>query len=86
MLHLDENWKIDDSTDNVTLIYEKEGEINPKTNKPKVSRREYYYGNVPQALSAYSKKSLSGCETLKEVLEKLEKIDEKIKFLQNDRF
>lgn len=79
---LDENWKIDTSGGTATLLYEKEGEVNPKTNKPSVSRDTFYYSTIKQALVGYSNRSINVCKDTGEILKKLDEIEELIKNLK----
>lgn len=57
-LILDENYTLTASEYNWTLKYEKEGEVNLVTGKPKVSRDETYHRTMNQGLAAYVDKKL----------------------------
>ena len=77
---LDENYTLVASEYNWILKYEKEGEISPKTGKPKVSRDETYHKTINQALAAYVDKKLkTGHEISADILA----ISEQLKQLLN---
>lgn len=67
-----------------TLTYEKEGEVNPQTNKPILTRKIMYYPNLELSLEGYMKHcNLINCNSeeagLLDVLEKINETYEIIK-------
>lgn len=79
-MKLSENWSIEFDSNNVTLVFketrtkvDKNGE-----NKTYESRKEYYYGNIEQALKSYLLKSLEGAESVEEVLQLIGEVKQKI--------
>ena len=51
---IDENYKLENDSNQWVLIYEKEGEINPKTDKPIISKDRWYCSNLESALNRYA--------------------------------
>ena len=82
MIKLDQHWHIDTSGSSATLIFEKEGELNPKTQKPIQRKEVFYYSTVKQALTGYANRSLIHSESIEEILDKLDKIETVIKNLK----
>lgn len=80
---LDENFRIEPDALNFTLIREEEGEINPKTGKPTISKGQWYCPTLQSALRAYLRESsrdltMEGDNDLKDVLNKLKQIEDAI--------
>lgn len=86
MIQLDENFSINRDPYCFTLNYRKEGGINPKTGKPKVTQSETYHATIQQALDSYvNKKLLVGEEifpTCDAIIIKLDEINQTIKSIK----
>lgn len=78
-MRLDDNYTIEQDPHNIILRYEKEGDINPKTGKPTITKHEYYYKDVQDALKAYINKSIDVNEDVESVLERLSHAMERVK-------
>ena len=83
MIKLDENFRIEPDALNFTLIKEMEGEVNPKTGKPTISRGQWYCPTLQSALRAYLRESsrelfLDGEDDLASVFNKLKQIEDAI--------
>lgn len=50
MIQLDKHYRVEEDSNSWNLVYEKLGDINPKTNKPTVSSNVSYHANLKQAL------------------------------------
>ena len=74
-MKLDENYRLESDSNQWTLIYEKEGAINPKTDKPIVSSDKWYFGNLKQALMRYTDQSVKPSETVEELLIQLIRVE-----------
>ena len=83
-IQLDECYSIESTRNEVILRYRCESDkINEKTGKNVVSNDRWFYPNVRQALKQFLLSSLTECTSIKEMLTKLEQleniIDEKFK-------
>ena len=78
---LDENFTLTNDSNNWMLNYEKEGEINPKTNRPTLTKETWYFGNLNQALNRYVNESAKQSETVKDLQIQLAMIQDTINFL-----
>lgn len=63
------------------LQYEKKGDINPKTGKPKTTRDVSYHANLKQALSKYLDESLKPSTELQGVLNRIAQVEQTIQNL-----
>lgn len=75
---LDQDYSISINNDCVTLISEKEGEINPKTGKPSISKDYWHCTSLKNALKRYVDVSLRSQKTIFNVIVKLKEINNKI--------
>lgn len=75
---LDDLYTISCDKESCTLYYEKEKGINDKTNNAIYERSQWYYPNLKLALSNYLLKSASNSSTIKEVLERISEVENKI--------
>lgn len=78
-MKLGENHTLEADGNGFTLTYEKEGEMNPVTSKPILTRKITYHSNLEQSLEAYVKHCmLLKCQSedagLTDVLEKLKEV------------
>lgn len=64
MIKLDENYTIEGTANYWLLRYEKTGDINAETGKPKISRNEYYHNTLQNALASYADKKLKEIEDI----------------------
>ncbi len=78
MIQLDENYRIEEDSVSWNLIYEKEGEINPDTGKPIMSRDASYHATLKQALVAYLDKSLKGSTDVQGVIDRIAEAEQRI--------
>lgn len=78
MIRLDDNYRIEEDSCSWNLIYEKEGDINPKTGKPIISRDASYHANLKQALTWYLHLSQSGSETLQDAIRAISEAEKRI--------
>jgi len=76
------NWKIDDSysvksdANNFTLVKEQEtDEVSEKTGKSVVSKDKWHYGSFKQCLLRYKEESLKTCDSVEQILSKLEELE-----------
>ena len=77
-MRLDEFYTVIDDGNCWTLAYEKEGDVNPKTGKPTISRDASYHANLKQALTAYFHKNLAGDRTWQEIIDRMNEIEKRI--------
>lgn len=61
-----------------TLNLERFGEVNKNTGKPTVSRKQTFHGSLKGALLDYMDNCLVPSESAKEVLERLERVEQAI--------
>jgi len=52
-MKIDDNFRIEKDTYNVTLVYEVEGGINEKTGKPTITKHQWHYPTIEMALKKY---------------------------------
>ena len=74
-MKIDDNYRLENDSNQWTLIYEKEGEVNPKTVKPTISTNKWYCGNMKQALKRYLDESLKECNSIETVLLELKRVE-----------
>lgn len=80
LIRLDDEYTIEPDTACWALHYRKEGEINPATGKPMLSRDDTYHVNLEMALKAYVDKRLKTDATnVDELLEKLRELHGHVK-------
>lgn len=58
MIKIDEHYTLTPSKHCWTLKYEKEGDINPDTDRPTITRRESFHGSFEQAIRKYADERL----------------------------
>lgn len=80
-MRLDENFTLTNDSNNWILNYEKEGDINHKTNRPTLTKETWYFGNLNQALNRYVNESAKQSETVKDLQIQLAMIQDTINFL-----
>lgn len=78
MIKLDEFYRVEEDSHSWNLVYEKQGDINPNTGKPKLSSDVSYHANLRQALSWYLHKSQSGSTTIHEAVTAMLEAEERI--------
>lgn len=77
-IKLDENYHLEADDVCWTLTFEKEGEMNEKTGKPKFTRNQSYYGQLNHALTAYVDKKAKGSDSAKELLKRFNEVEKTI--------
>lgn len=82
MIVLDKNYRLENDSNNWVLIYEMEGDINPKTNKPTVSTDKWYCTSLTTALNRYVNESTKASETAEDLMVQLIRIQGEINSLQ----
>lgn len=80
-MKIDKNWSVSSDSAGWTLLYIKEGSINLKTGKPKITSRASYHANLKQCLVTYLDEQLKPSETIVEVLERIREVESKIEKL-----
>ena len=78
MIQLDNNYRLESDSNQWTLIYEKEGDINPKTNKPTISTDKWYCTSLGSALDRYVNEASKVSKTAEELLIQLIRIEGQI--------
>lgn len=78
MIQLDKHYRIERDTASWNLVYEKQGEVNPNTGKPKMSRDVTYHANLKQALVTYLDVSLEGSTDVQSVVAAISAAEERI--------
>lgn len=73
-MKLDSNYTITSDANNVILNYESIGEVNPKTGKPTITKNEWFYKNLEDALVSYVNKSINPSNDAQSVLEALSEV------------
>lgn len=74
-MKIDENFKLEGVPYNWILKYEKPtGEINEDTGKESVTKDQWYFPKIKQALEKYVEEALKPVKTVNEVLLKLEEL------------
>jgi len=71
-MRLDEHNFIEPDIGSWTLVYEKLGEINPKTGKPTLTRRTSHHGQLQYALRQFVDESLVECSDIQQVLDAMD--------------
>lgn len=66
-MKLDDNFYLEADTNQWILHYEKEGDINPKTNKPIKHIDKWYCGSLKSALNRYLNESVKSATTVQEL-------------------
>ena len=69
MIKLDENFSLTNDNSQWVLNYEKEGEMNPKTNKVTISTDTWYCGRLENALSRYASEATKPANSVLELQE-----------------
>jgi hypothetical protein len=78
IIFLDRWYKLENDSNGWVLIYEKEGEINPKTNEPIISRNKWYCGSLHSALKRYLDECLKPSTDIQELFSELSMAMERI--------
>ena len=73
-MRLDENFTLTSDSNNWILNYEKEGDINHKTNRPTLTKETWYFGNLNQALNRYVNEVTKISQTVEDLQIQLVKI------------
>ena len=77
-IKLDDNWSVESDTSSWNLHYEKEGEINPKTGKPMMTRNESYHARLVDALKCYLNEVPKSATTIGQVVAEWNKCAERV--------
>lgn len=77
-MKLDAFYTVEPDTACWVLTYEKQGEINPNTGKPKVSRDVSYHANLKQALVTYLDKCLEPSTDIQDAINHISATEERI--------
>lgn len=84
-MKLDENYRIETNKFQYTLIKEEgTGNINGKTGKETISTDSWYFPTLSLALKKYVNESLKESQSIKEVLEKIDQLNNKIEGIINE--
>lgn len=75
---IDENYTIEKDAHNYILKYEKEGEMNPKTNKLTITRSESFHMTMRDALNSYMDKVIGCPEEISELLDAIKTAQETV--------
>ena len=70
---LDDNYRIESSENQWTLKFEKIGDINPTTQKPIISKNEFFHNSLQNALKSYIDKKLKVGEDISIDIQNLNK-------------
>lgn len=80
IIKLDEYFHLETNQDSVVLKYLRESEeINEKTGKHFTSRNAWNYPNITLALKRYTQESLAECDDIKQILKRIDEVEELIK-------
>lgn len=66
-MKIDENYTLENDSNQWVLNYRSEGEINPKTNKPITTENKWYCGTLSQALNRYLDESLKPSKDIQQL-------------------
>jgi len=80
-IKIDEFYRIESDLSSWNLVFEKEGEINNRTGKRKMSKEITYHANLKQALQKYCDENLKTCASIAEVVQKIDELNQKIESL-----
>lgn len=85
-MRLDENFTLTNDSNNWILNYEKEGDINHKTNRPTLTKETWYFGKLDQALNRYVNEATKQSEDVNDLRVQLSRIQDTINqvVLSND--
>lgn len=75
MIKLDDYYTIESDASCWSLLYEKQGDINPNTGKPIVSRDASYHANLKQALHKYLDNCLKQPESVQGLMVRLAQVE-----------
>lgn len=70
-MKIDENWSIEADSACWILSFEKEGEVNPKTGRPKMTRTQTYHATLASGLRWYLMESLKPSTDAQDVLARI---------------
>lgn len=76
---IDDNYTLKHDQYSWQLTFRHEGEINPKTGKPKVTHFDRWYPNIQMSLEAYIDSALKESTDIKGILTKLDEVKKIIK-------
>jgi len=79
MIKIDDSFSIVGDNYNWTLLKEEEGDINPKTGRPTMSKQEWHYPRLTQCLNKYVNESVKVSEDVKELKTLLIKAEQTVK-------
>lgn len=82
MIKLDENFRLENDSNEWTLIFEQEGEINPKTGKPSKKSNKWHCGSLNNALKRYANEVPKPSMSVQELITVLERVNETINNLK----
>lgn len=77
-MKLDEFYTVEPDTACWVLTYEKQGDINPKTGKPTISRDVSYHADLKQSLVAYLDKCLEPSTDIQDVIHRISEAENRI--------
>ena len=82
MIKLDENYYLTNDSNQWSLHYEKEGEINPSTGKPTIKRDTWYCGKLKACLKRYYNEATKPAKDVIDLGFKLKSVEETIQNLK----
>lgn len=83
-MRIDENYSIENDSNQWVLEYTSKGDINPKTNKPTISTNKWYCSNLKQCLSRYLDESLKPADSIQTLIGLMSITDSKIEIYLNE--
>lgn len=83
MIKLDEEFSLEQDKFCWMLNFRREGEINPETLKPIVSSKTTYHGSLKFALLNYMDECLKPADSVKDLLVRLNMVENRILKLKN---
>ncbi len=78
LIKIDDDYTLEPDTACWALHFRREGDINPATGKPTLSRDDTYYPNLGVALKAYIDLKLRDCSDLNVILARLHELHQHI--------
>ncbi len=72
---LDDSFYIESDNYNYTLVKNENKGINKDTGKDIITNDRYYYANIKDCLKCYVNKSIVDCNSIEEVIKKLEELE-----------
>lgn len=80
-MRIDENYSIENDSNQWTLKYSQEGEINKKTGKPTLTENRWYFGTLKGCLNRYLDESIKPAENIDLVVKLLSSAERNIENL-----